>query len=112
MEPVPTLYELGLRPARCNGCRLAELRHELGNKLLVRLTEDGWTEVYELDAEPLPGQGEPQEVDGRPVRWHVTFMSTEHSDECYQAAYAAWLKAERERPLTRKEATDVLFGDW
>ena len=72
-------FQMGLRPPRCNGCKLAQLRHELGDKLLLL----GGT-VYELDAEPAPGQGEPTSHEGRPIRWIFRGMSYGHSDECYR----------------------------
>lgn len=71
-------YLMGLRPSRCNGCKLAEWKGKLGDKFL--LLPDG---VYELDAEPTRGQGEPREHDGHPIRFHWWGMSYEHSDECY-----------------------------
>ncbi|NIV30034.1 MAG: hypothetical protein GWN58_11195 [Anaerolineae bacterium] len=71
-------FQMGLRPARCNGCRLAQLEHELGERFLLL----GNT-VYEYDAEPAPGQAEPTSHQGRPIRFHAWFMSLEHSDECY-----------------------------
>lgn len=76
------MLAMGLRAPRCNGCEHARLRWELGNKFLSR-NEAGWVAVYELDAEPAPGQGEPQEHDGRPIRHKSSFMSIGHSDECY-----------------------------
>lgn len=72
------LYEQGLRPPRCNGCRRAKLRYELGEKFLQLPSG-----IYELDAEPRPGQGEPQEHKGRPISFRFWGMSYEHSDECY-----------------------------
>ena len=64
---------------RCNGCKLAKLRHTLGDKFLM-IPGQG---VYELDAQPSPGQGEPQSYEGRPIRFHWWGMSYGHSDECY-----------------------------
>lgn len=75
-------YETGLRAPRCNGCDYARLKHELGDKFLS-LNEGGWVAVYELGAEPAPGQGEPQEHEGKPIRHKSSFMSVGHSDECY-----------------------------
>jgi len=72
------IYRMGLRSGRCNGCKLAQLKHELGEKFLI---VDG--AVYELGAEPLPGQGTPQSHEGRPIQFRAWFMSTGHSDECY-----------------------------
>lgn len=81
-EPAPfdssDLYQMGLRAPRCNGCEVAKLKHELGDKFL--LMPDG---IYELDAEPREGQGEPYVWDGRSIRWHFWGMSYDHSDECY-----------------------------
>lgn len=76
------LYAMGLRSARCNGCEFARWKHELGDRCLV-LNISGWPTVYELDAAPRQGQSEPHEHDGRPIRFHASFMSVEHSDECY-----------------------------
>lgn len=75
-------YAMGLRPARCNGCKFTKLKYELDDKFL-HLVEHGWSTVYELDAEPTPGQGEPLEHKGRPIRFRASFMSIKHSDECY-----------------------------
>ena len=63
----------------CNGCKLAKLRYILGDKFLM-IPGEG---IYELDAEPRPGQGEPQSHEGRPVRFHFWGMSYGHSDECF-----------------------------
>ncbi len=76
-------YAMGLRAPRCNGCKYAELKHRLGDKFLARSTNNGWTNVYELDRGPVTGQSEPLEHYGRPIHWSVSFMSIEHSDECY-----------------------------
>ena len=76
------LYAMGLRSARCNGCKYAKLRHELGDKFLS-LKDGRWIAVYELGAEPVPGQGEPYEYEGQPVRHRSSFMAIGHSDECY-----------------------------
>lgn len=76
------MLAMGLRAPRCNGCDYARLRWELGDKFLS-LNKGGWVAVYELDADPTPGQGEPQEHEGRPVRHKASFMSVGHSDECY-----------------------------
>lgn len=73
------LYEMGLRGPRCNGCKLAKLKYELGDRFLMVLGEG----VYELDAEPRPGQGEPQSHEGRPIRFRWWGMSYGHSNECY-----------------------------
>jgi len=72
-------YEMGFRGPRCNGCSLAKFKYELGDKFLM-IRGKG---VYELDAEPRPGQGEPQSYEGRPIRFHWWGMSYQHSDECY-----------------------------
>jgi len=86
-EPGPMdssdMLAMGLRPPRCNGCKFAKLKHELGDKFLHLRGEHGWHDVYELDAEPTPGQGEPLEHEGRPIRFRASFMSIGHSDECY-----------------------------
>lgn len=76
------LYQYGLRPPRCNGCEYLALKWKLGERFLA-LPRQGWTSVYELGATPLAGQGEPQEHEGRPIRFHASFMSTGHSDECW-----------------------------
>lgn len=85
-EPAPIdsydLYAMGLRAARCNGCRHLELRDELGDRFL-HLSRGGWVTVYELDAEPVLGQGEPTEHKDRPIRFRASFMSIGHSDECW-----------------------------
>jgi hypothetical protein len=39
--------------------------------------------VYELDAEPHPGQ-KMDSWQGRPVQFKCWFMSVGHSDECYR----------------------------
>ena len=75
-------YEMGLRGPRCNGCEFAKLKHKLGDKFL-HLQDKGWHDVYELDADPVPGQSEPLEYKGRPIRFRASFMSIGHSDECY-----------------------------
>lgn len=72
------LYEMDLRPPRCNGCKLAQLKHELGDKFLVLLGT-----VYELDTKPSSGQGEPTSHEGRPIRFRFWGMAYGHSDECY-----------------------------
>lgn len=72
------LLAMGLRAPRCNGCTLAEWRWKLGDRFLM--LPKG---VYELDAEPRPGQGEPRRHGGRPIRFHFWGMSYGHSDECY-----------------------------
>lgn len=77
-------YAMGLRAPRCNGCKYEQLKHELGDKFLV--LRDGWVNIYELDAEPVPGQGEPYEYEGRSIRHRSGFMSVGHSDECYHWA--------------------------
>ena len=77
------LYAMGLRSPRCNGCTYAKLKHELGDRFLSLSTGDGRIAVFELGAQPYPGQGEPQEYEGRSVRNRGTFMSIGHSDECY-----------------------------
>ncbi len=91
-DPAPIdsydLYARGLRAARCNGCRYAQLKHELGDRFLPLHKAIGnafprWVTVYELDALPAAGQGEPQEHEGRPIRFRVGLASIEHSDECY-----------------------------
>ena len=71
-------YDQGLRGAICNGCSLAKLKHELGKKFLM--LPDG---IYELDAQPVEGQGKPMVYKGKPIRFHMWGMSYEHSDECY-----------------------------
>jgi hypothetical protein len=71
------LYAMGLRAARCNGCKLAEYKHKLGDKFLML---DGT--VYELDAEPHKGQAV-TEHEGRPIKFRFGGMSYGHSDECY-----------------------------
>lgn len=75
-------YQMGLRPPRCSGCKYAQLKYELGNRFLV-LNEKPRINVYELDAEPFSGQGEPSEHEGRPIQYRAGFMSIGHSDECY-----------------------------
>lgn len=76
------LYARGLRPARCNGCKYDQLEHKLGDKFLVVPGNGSWITIYELDALPIPGQGQ-NEYEGRPIRFHVSLMSIGHSDECY-----------------------------
>ena len=73
---------MGLRAPRCNGCEYARLKHELGDNFLER-EEEGWVTVFELDAHPVPSQGNPQAYEGRPVRFRASFMSIGHSYECY-----------------------------
>ena len=62
---------------RCNGCKLAHCKSQLGDKFL--LLPSG---VYKLDAPPCEGQGEPTEHDGRPIRFVWWGMSYGHRDEC------------------------------
>jgi hypothetical protein len=69
---------MGLREARCNGCTLEQLKHELGDKFLML---EGT--VYELDAQPLKGQGQPYRHNGHKIRFVFWGMSYGHSDECY-----------------------------
>jgi len=72
-------YAMGLRPARCNGCQFKELKHELGNRALVR-NEQGWTAVYE---QVEAGTVKAEVVDGKLVKFRASFMSIGHSDECW-----------------------------
>ena len=72
------LFEMGLRRGVCNGCSLKRLKWKLGKKFLLL-----YGTIYELDAKPLEGQGEPLEYNDRPIRFHLWGMSYEHSDECY-----------------------------
>jgi len=76
-------YRMGFRGPRCNGCKYAQIKHELGDKFFSLRNERGWTVVYELDAPPRPNQGEPTEYNGRSIRIRNSFMSIGHSDECY-----------------------------
>lgn len=98
-------FQMGLRPPRCNGCEYARLRWELGDRFLSR-NEAGWVAVYELDAESVPGQGEPREHDGRPIRHRGSFMSVGHSDECYRWSPPSERPGprEREQPVVRPRA--------
>lgn len=75
-------YDMGLRGPRCNGCLYLEYKWKLGDKFLA-LIEDGWINVYEMDAAPAPGQGEPVEHDGQSIKYRSGFLSIEHSDECW-----------------------------
>jgi hypothetical protein len=75
-EPEPDSSDL--RSPRCNGCELAKLKWELGDRFLM--LPDG---IYELGASPHPGQGTPRHYNGKPIRFLVWGMSYEHSDECY-----------------------------
>ena len=80
-EPAPTdsydLYAMGLRAPRCNGCKLAQYKYELGDKFLL------WRgKVFELDAEPCKGQME-TEYKGRLIRFKFSGLAYGHSDECY-----------------------------
>ena len=77
------LYAMGLRPARCNGCEVAKLKHKLGDKFLLLRRESDWQSVYELDADPERGQAEPLAHEGRPICSRGSFLSIGHSDECY-----------------------------
>ena len=72
------LFEMNLRPPRCNGCKLARLKHELGSRFLSLSSG-----IYELDAEPRPGQGQPLSYRGRPIRFRFWGASYRHSNECY-----------------------------
>ena len=63
---------------RCNACHVNTLRKQLGKKFLMIANT-----VYELDAEVAPGQGEPMEFEGRPIKFHVWVMANEHSGEGY-----------------------------
>ena len=76
-------YEHGLRGPRCNGCKYAELKWRLGDKFYSVVNSYGWTDVYELDAKPVLGQGKTVEHDGRPIRFRGGFMAIGHSDECW-----------------------------
>jgi len=77
------LYEMGLRGPRCNGCKYARLKYELGNKFLALKGCYGWINIYELDARPASGQSEPLEHEGRPIHHRIGFAGIAHSDECY-----------------------------
>ena len=66
---------------KCNGCKLKEYKWKLGKKFLLMPGPNGG--VYELDAEPIEGQGHPKEYNGRPLRFCWWGMSYGHSDECY-----------------------------
>lgn len=110
-DPAPIdsydLYAMGLRAARCNGCKYAQLKHELGDKFLPLHESRGeafprWVTVYELDAQPESGQGEPQEHEGRPIRFRVGFASIEHSDECYN-----WRPPSKRRELERPSRSSL-----
>ena len=70
-------YEMGLRAPRCNGCDLARLKWELGDKFLVL-----YGSIYEMGATPSPGQGL-KEWKGVSVKFRMWGMSYGHSDECY-----------------------------
>lgn len=87
MGPAPIdssdLVAMGFMAPRCNGCKFAQLKWELGDRFLHLVDDNDWHNVYELDAEPGPGQGEPLEHEGRPIRYRAGFMSIGHSDECY-----------------------------
>ena len=72
------LYDMGLRPSICNGCSLKRLKWELGDKFLML---NGT--IYELDAEPAKGQGEPTSYKGHLIRFKMWGMDYGHSDECY-----------------------------
>lgn len=72
------MFDMGLRPPRCNGCERKKLKHQLGEKFLQLPTG-----IYELDAEPAKGQDEPKSHEGRPIRFVIWGMSYGHSDECY-----------------------------
>jgi len=76
------LYIMGLRAPRCNGCEYAKLKHRLGDKFLCVCDEEGWFNVYELDAKPIAGQSL-LEYGGHSIRSRISFMSIGHSDECY-----------------------------
>jgi hypothetical protein len=97
------LYAMGLRAPRCNGCKLAEYKHRLGDKFL--LLSDG---VFEYDAEPMNGQSW-LVYKGRPVKFLMWGMAYGHSDECYhwspkhlerRARSAGWLSRRRLRTKT------------
>jgi len=75
-------YDMGLRGGICNGCKLAEYKWKLGKKFLL-IGGGIMGGVYELDAKPTEGQGEPYEHNGRPIRFIFAGMSYGHSDECY-----------------------------
>lgn len=77
------LYAMGLRSARCNGCKYNQIKHELGNKFLELQRNNKWVNVYELDSTPLPGQADPKEYEGRPIRFTIGFAGIGHTDECY-----------------------------
>ena len=59
---------------KCNGCKNAKLRKELGDKYLLL----GNT-VYEYDAAPYPGQDQPLSHNGRSIQFHAWFMEIAHS---------------------------------
>lgn len=87
MESAPIdsydLYARGLRPGRCNGCKFEKLAWELGDEAIVLVEADtGSTSIYELGAEPWPGQMI-TEWDGLPIRSRGSYMSVGHSDECW-----------------------------
>lgn len=77
-------YAMGLRGPRCNGCEFARIKYELGEKVYVHRSGT-WTTMYRRGEAPHEGQGEPFVDDNNePIGFIVSFMSIEHSDECFK----------------------------
>jgi hypothetical protein len=81
-EDVSFAYNMGLRGPRCNGCKYARLKHELGDRFREIRTERGWIVVFELDVVRRTRE-KLQIIAGRPAKRVVAFLSIGHSDECY-----------------------------
>lgn len=72
------LYDMGLIAPSCNGCKLAQLKYELGDKFLKLASG-----IYEIDALPEEGQADPTMYNGHVVRFRFRGIDYGHSDECY-----------------------------
>lgn len=59
----------------CNFCSLRSIKARYRPEEILCLTVHGWITYYQVDADPLPGQGEPLEHNGRPIRFLASFMS-------------------------------------
>lgn len=67
--------------SQCNGCshadRMKRLRKQ--RKKTILLNKDGWTTLYIVGEQPLEGQSEPYEHNGKPLRFVSSYMALAHS---------------------------------
>lgn len=58
---------------RCNYCDLQDLKARYKPEELIRLNQRGWISYYRLGAEPIPGQDDPIEHEGKPIQFLASF---------------------------------------